>query len=76
MKLAMLLPSGESMKRTLGIGTSSFFGPEIVSSLISPDGKSRVSFQNVMFVNLNETVESVHCICHVGCYLCLHIFAH
>jgi len=72
MKVAMLLPSGEIMNLTQGIGISSF-GPERVSSLILPDGRSRASFQSVMFMSSNETVESVHCMCHVDCYLCLHI---
>jgi hypothetical protein len=62
-KLAILLPSGESMKHTLGIGISSFYGPDRVSSLILPDGRSRASFENVTFFSLNETVESAHCVC-------------
>jgi hypothetical protein len=73
MKLALLLPSGESMKHTLGIGISSIYGPDRVSSFIVPDGRSRASFQNFTFVSSNETVERVHCMCHVDCYLCLHI---
>jgi len=73
MKLAVLLPSDESMKLILGIGISSFSGLDRVSSLILRDGRRRASFPNVMFVSSNETVESVHCMCHVDCYLCLHV---